>query len=225
LNDTGRLFELLQQTQESRDQEWLDQFLLSLSGATLWITSENAETFVGPDFINYLPCFPEDLSAKNSLCIRDDIEKLTGGVLGLAIMRSGSSQPEYVISPGQLASFRMLGEFCPPPTWSGMESQNGSNSFSGGSVQVGQPNLDYLPEFLKQNIRSALNYLGVGSTEVVLVFSESTQSRFLAFCIDDRSSRLEVSAATICQYLVSVLPPGYGIMAWNEGLAGRGSPI
>ncbi len=218
-DSTEQLITLLGLPIEERSERWGWEVLEAVPDAHLKINNPEAQTTNAPNGLQYYFCYPDLGHGDPGIVARNSIEELTNGVTGLVLVQP-EERVEFVVTPGDLAAFRMFGAFHVPDSWSngGSESENGGDP---AQVLLGSPSEEFLPSFLKGNIAAIYEFLKIENPEVVLAMSGGG-SRSLAFNIWEGCSPYNLSVEAMINYVLEVLPRGYTLMAWDESFAGKG---
>lgn len=201
---SDRLAELLTVPRDGRDARWTEEFLPLIVDAPLAFASDVG---TGPDGFAYVVAQRSQSGGENVSTLRREVEGLTNAGFGVALEPQGQDAA-WVFTLGALAGFRMFGHFDEPPGWSSPVPARGVLETEilqqEETAQVGAPNEEYLPLFLRPHLGHFLKHFGVADPYVALVLRQNGTQRLLAFNIEDESVRA---------YLRWYLPPGYG---WIE---------
>ncbi len=203
LDPADRLAGLLIVPRPKRDERWSREFLVLIVDASLTFTSEVGP---GPDGLPYVVAQRAASGASNVSTLRREVEGLTDAGFGVALEPQGEVAA-WVFSLGSLAGFRMFGDFDEPLGWSSPTRVRGAHETEvlqeEESAQVGAPNEEYLPLFLRPHLGQFLQGSGIPEPHVALVLRQNGAQRLLAFGTEDDA---------ICRYLSWYLPPGYGVI-------------
>lgn len=104
--------ELMNTPKENRNVEWEKKFLSNVSDAELAIdTQENYKDEKGHDYIVIKR--PTDYDIYRKFVIRDELPKILGKGMGLAVMSNNEKEPIFLFSYGDLIRFYILETFIP----------------------------------------------------------------------------------------------------------------
>lgn len=136
---------------------------------------------------------------------------------GSGLLLSVGGNPAVQMSFGVLATYRMFQDWWSPSTWSGGRLPEGSEVLRRAEkVEIGPPNAEYLPPFIRRALRLHLEAAGIPQPRVLLVhWLERSGHRDLAFNIERAQFSPEAHDA-LMESVLWFLPEGYQVVSWDS---------